>query len=136
MKGVMRFRKQGKLSPRYIGPYQIVRRIGKVAYELELPANLGGVHSVFHVSLLREFFGDTSRVFPVDDIQVTEELTYEEQPVATLDRQIRKLGIKEIASVKVFLRNLNREEVTWEAKELVKKKYPQLFPISSSNSFL
>ncbi|MCF7184095.1 hypothetical protein, partial [Corynebacterium parakroppenstedtii] len=91
MKGVMRFGKKGKHSPRYIGPYQIVRRIGKVAYELELPADLGGVHPVFHVSMLRKCIGDPSRVFPVDDIQVTEELTYEEQPVAILDRQVRKL---------------------------------------------
>jgi len=63
MKGVMRFGKKGKLSPRYIGPYQIVRKIGKVAYELELPADLGGVHPVFHVSMLRKCIGDPSRVF-------------------------------------------------------------------------
>ena len=88
MKGVMRFGKKGKLSPRYIGPYQIIRRIGKVAYELDLPASLGDVHSVFHVSILCKCFGDPSRVFPVDDIQVAEELTYKEQPVAILDRQL------------------------------------------------
>ncbi|MCF8701931.1 hypothetical protein L3054_11150, partial [Corynebacterium sp. MC-10] len=64
-----------------------------------------------------------------------EELTYEEQPVAILDRQVRKLRNKEVASVKVLWRNNNREEMTWEAEELMRKKYPQLFPTSSSNSF-
>ena len=132
MKGVMRFGKKGKLSPRYIGPYQIVRRIGKVAYELELPADLGGVHPVFHVSMLRKCIGDPSRVFPVEDMQVSEELAYEEQPVAILDRQVRKLRNKEVVSVKVLWRNNNREEMTWEVEELMKKNYPQLFSPSSS----
>ena len=68
MKGVMRFGKKGKLSPRYIGPYQIVRRIGKVAYELDLPAALEGVHPVFHVSMLQKYIGDPSRVFPIQYI--------------------------------------------------------------------
>ena len=82
-----------------IGPYQIVCRIGKVTYELELPANLGDVHLVLHVSILCKCFGDPSRVFSVHDIQVTEELTYEELPVAILDCQVRKLKNQEVASV-------------------------------------
>ena len=68
----MRFSRKGKLSPRYIGPYEIVRRIGKVAYELDLPYDLEAVHPVFHVSMLPKCIGDHSRVFPVYDIQVTE----------------------------------------------------------------
>ena len=68
MKGVMRFGKKGKLSPRYIGPYQIVPRIGKVAYELELSVDLKGFHSVFYDSMLCKCIGDPSRVFPIDDI--------------------------------------------------------------------
>ena len=107
MKGVIRFGKKGKLSPRYIGPYQIVRRIGKVAYELDLPADLEAVHPVFHVSILRKCIDDPFRIFPVDDIQVTEELSYEEQLVAILDRQVRKLRNKDVASVKVLWQNNN-----------------------------
>ena len=72
MKGVMRFGKKEKLSSRYIGPYQIVRRIGKVAYELDLPADLEAVHPVFHVSMLHKCIGDPSRVFPVDNIRIME----------------------------------------------------------------
>ena len=86
MKGVMRFGKKWKLSPRYIGPYQVIRKVGPVAYELDLPADLAAVHPVFHVSMLRKYIGDPSRVFPTGDIQVTEELSYEEQPIAILDR--------------------------------------------------
>ena len=133
MKGVMRFGKKGKLSPRYIGPYQVIRRVGKVAYELDLPANLGAVHPVFHVSMLRKCIGDPSRVFPADDVQVTEKLSYEEQPIAILDRQIRRLRTKDVASVKVLWRNNNREEMTWEAEEEMKKKYPHLFTTLAGN---
>ncbi|MCF8701880.1 hypothetical protein L3054_10855 [Corynebacterium sp. MC-10] len=131
MKGVMRFGKRGKLSPRYVGPYQIVRRIGKVAYELDLPTAMEGIHPVFHVSMLRKCIGDPSVIFPIEDIQVTQDLTYEEQPVAILDRQVKKLRNKEVASVKVLWRNDNREEMTWEAEESMRKRYPQLFPVLS-----
>ena len=134
MRGVMRFGRKGKLSPRYIGPYQIVRRIGKVAYELDLPSDLEAVHPVFHVSMLRKCIGDPSRVFPVDDIQVTEELSYEEKPVAILDRQVRRLRTKDVASVKVLWKNNNREEMTWEAEDEMKNKYPYLFPVPAGNS--
>ncbi|WMV24683.1 hypothetical protein MTR67_018068 [Solanum verrucosum] len=127
MKGVMRFGKKGKLSPRYIGPYKIIRRVGQVAYELELPQELSTVHPVFHVSMLRKCIGDPSRITPTEDVHVTEDLTYEEVPIAILDRQVKKLRNKEVASVKVLWRNQRVEEVTWEAEEAMKSKYPHLF---------
>lgn len=127
MKGVMRFGKKGKLSPRYIGPYRIIRRVGQVAYELELPSELESVHPVFHVSMLRKCIGDPTRVVPTDDVQITEDLSYEEIPVAILDRQIRNLRNKEVASVKVLWRSKNVEEMTWESEEEMKSKYPHLF---------
>ncbi|XP_060182395.1 uncharacterized protein LOC132612067 [Lycium barbarum] len=100
MKGVMRFCKKGKLTPQYIGPYKIIRTVGKVAYELELPSELESVHPIFHVSMLRKWIGDGSRVMSVDDIQVTEQLSYEEIPMAILDRQVRRLRNKDVVSVK------------------------------------
>nr|XP_016459344.1 PREDICTED: uncharacterized protein LOC107782908 [Nicotiana tabacum] len=129
-KGVMRFGKKGKLRPRYIGPYQIVQRIGRVAYKLDLPPKLDAIHPVFHVSMLRKFLGDPSCISPIEDIQATEDLSYEEIPIAILDRQIRKLRTKEVASVKVLWRNNNVEEMTWEAKEDMKSKYLHLFESS------
>jgi len=89
MKGVMRFGKKGKLSPRYIGPYKIIRRVGQVAYELELPQELSAFHSVFHVSMLRKCVGDPSYITPIEDVQVIGDLTYEEVPIAILDHQVK-----------------------------------------------
>ncbi|XP_070030309.1 uncharacterized protein LOC142161993 [Nicotiana tabacum] len=123
----MRFGKKGKLSPRYIGPYRILRRIGHVAYELELPKELVVVHPVFHVSMLKKFMGYPSLLAPTEIIGVKDSLIYEDIPVAILDRQIRKLRTKEIASVKVLWRNQNVEEDMWEAEEDMKSKCPHLF---------
>ena len=127
MKGVMRFGKKGKLSPRYIGPYEIIRRFGQVAYDLALPQELSSVHPIFHVSMLRKCIGDPSRIVPVEDVQVTKDLTYEEVPISILDRQVKRLRNKDVASVKVLWRNQQVEEITWEAEEMMKSKYPHLF---------
>ena len=105
MKGVMRFGKKGKLSPRYIGRYQITKRFGQVAYKLELPQELSMVHPVFHVSMLWKCIGDPSRITPIENVQVKEDLTYEEVPVAILDQHVKKLRNKEITSIKVLWRN-------------------------------
>ncbi|XP_070007457.1 uncharacterized protein [Nicotiana sylvestris] len=107
MEGVMHFRNKGKLSLRYIGSYKSLRRIGQVAYELEFPSELEFVHPVFHVTMLRKCIGDPSRVVPIKDVQVIEDLSYEKEPVAILDRQVCKLRIKDVASVKVLWRNKN-----------------------------
>ncbi|XP_075074812.1 uncharacterized protein LOC142162365 [Nicotiana tabacum] len=130
MKGVMRFGKKGKLNPRYVGPYQIVQRIRRVAYKLDLPPELETIHPVFHISMLRKFLGDPSCINPIEDIEVSENLSYDEIPVAILDRQIRKLRTKEVASVKVLWRSNNVEEMTWEAEDDMKSRYPHLFESS------
>ncbi|CAN4114241.1 unnamed protein product [Withania somnifera] len=77
--------------------------------------------------MLRRCIGDPSRITPIEDVQITEDLTYEEVPIAILDRQVKKLRNKEMASVKVLWRNQQVEEVTWEAEETMKSKYPHLF---------
>ncbi|WMV25481.1 hypothetical protein MTR67_018866 [Solanum verrucosum] len=127
MNGIMRFGKKGKLSPRYIGPYKISKRIGKVAYELELPQDLAAVHPIFHVSMLKKCMGDTSLIIPTEDIGIKDSLSYEEVPVKILDRQVCKLRTREVASVKILWRNQFVEEATWEAEEDMKKRYPHLF---------
>ncbi|XP_069151917.1 uncharacterized protein [Solanum lycopersicum] len=101
MKGVMRFGKKGKLSPRFIGPFEILSRVGEVAYKLALPPSLSAVHPVFHVSMLRKYIPDESHVLSLDSVELGQDFTFEEEPIAILDRQIRKLRTKEIASVKV-----------------------------------
>ena len=77
MKGVMRFEKKGKLSLRYVGPYKILKRVGKVAYALELPAELAVVNPVFHISLLKMYVDDPASVVPLESVVVKDNLYYE-----------------------------------------------------------
>ncbi|CAM8974645.1 unnamed protein product [Rhodiola kirilowii] len=126
-KGVMRFGKNGKLSPRYIGPFEILERVGNVAYRLALPPTLSSVHPVFHVSMLRKYISDHSHVLEYERLQMGDSLSYEEQPVAILDRQVKRLRNKEIASVKVQWKNHTEAEATWESEKDMKARYPHLF---------
>ncbi|WMV50042.1 hypothetical protein MTR67_043427 [Solanum verrucosum] len=100
----MRFGKKGKLSPWYIGPYRISKRIDNVAYEFELPQELATVHPVFHISMLKKCMCDPSFIIPTEDIGIKDSLSYEEILVQILDRQVCKLRTKEVASVIVLLR--------------------------------
>ncbi|XP_070015060.1 uncharacterized protein [Nicotiana sylvestris] len=127
MKGVIRFGKKGKLSLRYVGPYRIIQRISQVAYKLKMPPEMLLVHPVFHVSMLKKVVGDLSVIVPIEATEVNEELSYQEIPVAILDRQVRKLRTKEIASIKMLWWNQQVVEATWETEEEMRKKYPHLF---------
>ncbi|KAL5556113.1 hypothetical protein UlMin_038349 [Ulmus minor] len=127
--GVMRFGKKGKLSPRFIGPFEILERIGKVAYKLALPPELSSVHNVFHVSMLKKYVSDPSHVLEHEPIQVNEDLTYEEKPVQILDRKDKTLRNKVIPLVKVLWRNHKIEEATWEREDDMRISYPELFQI-------
>ncbi|XP_021752467.1 uncharacterized protein LOC110717973 [Chenopodium quinoa] len=129
MKGVMRFGKKEKLSPKYIGPHEILQRIGKVAYRLALPMELSKVHDVFHVSQLRRYIPDKSHVLQPETIELDQSLTYEERPVKILDSKVRSTRNKEVKIVKVLWSNQEYEEATWEAEDEMKKKYPELFKV-------
>ncbi|GKG16853.1 hypothetical protein Tco_0361810, partial [Tanacetum coccineum] len=89
-KGTMRFGKRGKLSPRYIGPFKILARVGHVAYTLELPEELKGVHSTFHVSNLKKCLAESDIVVPTDEIQLDDKLHMIEEPVE-VDREVKRL---------------------------------------------
>ena len=112
LKGVMRFGKKGKLSPRYVGPFEIIQRIGKVAYKLALSPKLSSVHDVFHVSMLKKYVSDLSHVLNQEPIEVHEDLTYEKKPVKIMDREEKLLKNKVIPLVKVLWRNHKIEEAT------------------------
>ncbi|KAK1432010.1 hypothetical protein QVD17_08874 [Tagetes erecta] len=128
-KGVIRFRKRGKLSPRFIGPFKIIDRVGKVAYRLELPEELNGIHNTFHVSYLRKCLADETACVPLNDIEVDEKLNYVEKPVAILDRKIKQLRNKDISQVKVQWKHRRGSDTTWEAEEEMRKYYPELFQV-------
>ena len=111
-KGVVRFRKRGKLSPRYIGPFEIVERIGPVAYRLDLSEELSRVHNVFHISMLRKYIPDSSHVLETPEIKLRDDLSYEEKPVHILGREEKELRNKTISLVKISWRNHLVEEAT------------------------
>ncbi|XP_070020369.1 uncharacterized protein [Nicotiana sylvestris] len=101
MKGIMRFGRKGKLSPKFICPFEVLRRVGEVAYELDLPLSLSEVHPVFHVSMLWRYHTDLSHVLEFSTIQLDESLGYEEELVAIVARQDHQLRSKRISVVRV-----------------------------------
>ncbi|XP_057954126.1 uncharacterized protein LOC131148444 [Malania oleifera] len=127
MKGVIRFRRKGKLSPRYIGSFEILERIGPVAYRVALPLTLSWVHNVFHVSVLRKYIPDPLHVISYESLEINEALAYGEVPVQILDQKVRKLHTKEIPLVKVLWRNHVIKEACWESEAEIHQKFPQLF---------
>ncbi|XP_074293340.1 uncharacterized protein LOC141620338 [Silene latifolia] len=123
----MRFGKKGKLSPKFIGPYEILERISEVAYRLDLPADLERVHNVFHVSQLKKYISDPSHVLDPEIIELDETMIYEENTVKILDTKVRKTRRGETHMVKVLWNNNNIEEATWEVESAMRDKYPNLF---------
>ena len=108
-KKVMRFRKKGKLAPRFIDPYEVIEKVGPVAYRLALPPDLEKIHNVFHVSMLRRCRYDPSHVVSSETIELRPDLTYEEEPVEILAREVKELRNTKIPLVKVLWRNHKTE---------------------------
>ena len=127
MKRVMRFGKKGKLSPKFVGPFEILERIGLVAYRLVLPLALSGIHNVFHVFMLRKYIPEPSHVLNYDQLQIKDDLSYEEVPIEILDRKEHMLRTKSIPLVKVLWKNHALKEASWERKDIMQSRYPDLF---------
>ncbi|GAV92779.1 Chromo domain-containing protein [Cephalotus follicularis] len=123
----MRFGKKGKLTPRFIGPFEILERVGPVAYRLALPPSLADVHNVFHVSMLRKYHPDPSHVLQWEPLELRTDLSFEEIPIRILDRRIKQLRSKTIPLVKVLWQYHGVEEATWEREDDMQAKYPRLF---------
>ena len=123
----MRFGKKGKLSPRFIGPFQILHLVGEIAYRLALPPQLSSVHPTFHVSMLRKYVHDPSHVIAYDDLHVEEDVSYTSQPIQILDRKEQILRNRSIPLVRVLWKHHSTEESTWEREDTMRKNYPNLF---------
>ena len=135
MKSVMRFGRKGKLNPRLVGPFEILERVGTLAYKVSLPSGLSKIHNVLHVSNLRKYVFDASHVVKVEPIQIYEDLIYEKvlvQIVDVIDKVLRHAVVK---LVKVIWSNHSIREATWELEEEMREKHPQLFQDSGMSSF-
>ncbi|KAI3797625.1 hypothetical protein L1987_32885 [Smallanthus sonchifolius] len=126
-KGVFRFGKKGKLAPRYIGPFEIINRIGPVAYKLKLPQGLNGVHNTFHISNLKKCLADESLHIPLDEVQIDDKLRFIEEPMEIMDREVKTLKRSRILIAKVRWNSKQGPEYTWEREDNMKLKYPHLF---------
>ncbi|KAL8119581.1 hypothetical protein AgCh_016907 [Apium graveolens] len=126
-KGLPRFGKKGKLSPRYVGPFEILKCVGKVAYELVLPPHMEHIHNVFHVSMLKKYNPDSRHVIEYEPIELQADLLYVESPTEILEEREKVLRNKVVKLVRVLWRNPRVEESTWELESDMREKYPHLF---------
>ena len=126
-RGVVRFVKRGKLSPRFIGSFEILERIGTIAYQLALPPNMSGVHEVFYVSMLREYTLDPAHVVDWGQIEVDTNGTFEEGPICILDSRAQVLRCKTVRLVRVLWLHYGVEESTWEREDMMRDTYLFLF---------
>ncbi|GKC66699.1 putative reverse transcriptase domain-containing protein [Tanacetum coccineum] len=131
-KGVMRIGKKGKLASRYVGPFEILKRISPVAYRLRLPEELIGVHDTFHVSNLKKCLENANLHVPLNEIKIDKTLRFVEEPVEIMDREIKSLKCSRIPlsllpKKKVRWNSKRGPEFTWEREDYMKSKYPHLF---------
>ncbi|GJT83396.1 putative reverse transcriptase domain-containing protein [Tanacetum coccineum] len=133
-KGVVRFGKKGKLAPRYVGPFEIIERVGPVAYRLKLPQELSCVHDTFHVSNLKKCLAEPDVQVPLDEIEIDENLRFVEEPIEIVERDVKKLKRRRIPLVKVRWNSRQGAEYTWEREDQFRKKYPNLFSESVLSS--
>ncbi|KAK5772151.1 hypothetical protein PVK06_048424 [Gossypium arboreum] len=120
-KKILRFGRKGKLSPRFIGPYEISERVSPVAYRLILPPELEKIHDVFHVSRLRRYRSDPSHVISPSEVEIQANMSYEEEPIHILAREVKELRNKRVPLVKVLWLKHGIEEATWENENSMKE---------------
>ncbi|KAL4272456.1 hypothetical protein GQ457_13G018130 [Hibiscus cannabinus] len=126
-KKVLRFGKKGKLSPRYIGPFEVIEKVGSVAYRLALPPEFDKIHNLFHVSMLRRYQSDPSHVLEPEEVELNSNLLYKEELVQNFDREVKRLRNKNVSLGKVLWINQKVEEATWESEETMRTQYSYLF---------
>ena len=128
MRGVVRFGKAGKLTPRYVGPFRVMERIGFQAYRVELPEHMAGIHNVFHVSHLRKCLHDLSLILEPSvqqEIEIEPDLTIIRRPFRIIDREEKQLRNKAVSLLKIQWSD-NPKDCTWETENHIRKLYPDI----------
>lgn len=125
-KGVVHFCKRSKLSPIFEGPFEILEKIGLVAYRLALPPKLGEEHNAFHMSQLQKYVYNLKHVTSYEELDLDPTLIYEEGPGCILDRKFQELRNKKIPIIKVFWKRHGQVEAIWELEDKIKEQYPNL----------
>jgi hypothetical protein len=125
MKSVKRFGVTGKLSPRYIGPFPILQKCGNVAYKLELPPSLAGVHDIFHVSHLKKCLKPPVDIVLPEVVPLDTDLTYPERLIKILDQKSRVTRRKTIKFYKIQWSNYTEEEATWKNEDFLYSRHPE-----------
>jgi hypothetical protein len=123
-KGVQRFGIKGKLAPRYVGPFEIVKVCGPVAYKIHLPSQLAAIHDVFHISQLKKCIKVPTKIIKTRAIEIESDLSYTEQPVQILDTKERTTRRKKIKMYKILWDHHTKEEATWETESYLQQNFP------------
>ena len=126
-RGVIRFGVKGKLSPRFIGPFEVLEKLDAVAYRIALPPSLSAVHNVFHVSQLRRYVRDDSHVLDHSELELRPDLSYKAHPISIVDRREKILKVRTIRLVRISWDPRSPGESTWELEDKIKEKYPNMF---------
>nr|XP_043633097.1 uncharacterized protein LOC122604274 [Erigeron canadensis] len=126
-KGIIRFGKRGKLSPRFIGPFKVLERVNQQAYKLDLPPELDGIHNTFHVCYLRKCLTEEMSVILLEDISIDPKKKMIDESVEILGRKQKKLRRKVIDLVLIKWRHNKGESLTWETEAVMRDRYPHLF---------
>ena len=126
-RGMVRFGKRGKLSPRFIGPFEILERVGTEAYWLDLLLSMSGIHEIFHVSMLRRYTPNPAHVVDWGEIEVDTDETFKEGPMCIVDSRDQVLRRKTVRLVRVLWWHRGVEESTWEYEDTMRATYPLLF---------
>ncbi|GKC12584.1 hypothetical protein Tco_1009366 [Tanacetum coccineum] len=133
-KGVVRFAKQGKLDPRYVGPFKVLEKVRSIAYKLELLQELSRVHNTFHVSNLKKCYADEPLAVLYDGLHIDDKFHFVEEPVEIMDREVKRLRQSRVPIVKVRWNSRRGPEFTWEREDQFWKKYPHLFTKTAPSS--
>jgi hypothetical protein len=127
-KGVQRFGIKGKLTPRYIGPYEIIEACGPMAYKLKLPPKMSAIHNVLHVSQLKKCVHLPTEFVAEPEVEIEPDLSYQEHPSKVLDCKERSTHVSSIKIYKIQWSNHSEEEATWETEDFLPSNYPDCLP--------